>query len=90
MNQQTPPSNPGSEILSRTRTIDATTTKLLPLLELLWKDEVPSPLEALRETLIEILLAQRQTGTRLARIELHLQNLQTPSGPNAAGGASKN
>ncbi len=65
MNPQNPPSSIGSELLTRTRAIDSTTTQLLPLLDLLAESDSPSPLEGLRDTLIEILVAQRETSARL-------------------------
>ena len=72
------------EMLVRTRSIDANTSQLLPLLELLEPPaEGPGPLESLRETLVEILISQRETGQRLSRIERMLTRRENHS----AGGA---
>ena len=87
-----PPSSPlppSQEILARTRTIDQRTDRLPPLLDLLEEREAPSPLEALRETLVETLVAQREAGDRLSRIEgalrLPAQPLRPAGAPGPAG-----
>lgn len=83
------PPPPSQEILSRTRVIDTRTDRLMALLDLLEEREGPSPLEALRETLVEILLAQREAGNRLARIEGTLRLPAQPPRPAAGTGSAK-
>ena len=69
MDQATQVPTPAQEILTRTRRIDLHAARLQPLLQLLEVASTPSPLEALRQALIEILMAQRETGERLKRLE---------------------
>jgi hypothetical protein len=68
-NTTTPAASPSQEILTRTRHIDEKTRSLMALLELLEEREGASPLEAIRETLIEILVEQKDATARLTRIE---------------------
>ena len=89
MTREAPATEIDRELIMRTRAIDGTTTKLLPLLELLAETEGPSPLEDLRETLIQLLLEQRQTTERLARIEQHLRSSRATNAPSGGGNASR-
>jgi hypothetical protein len=87
MEQTSPTPTPGQEILLRTRTIDQRTMQLLPLLQLLeLPTEGPSPLDQLRETLIEILMIQRENGERLKRVERMLTARAAQSNTPAARG----
>lgn len=58
-----------SELIQRARKIDAKTEHLLRLLELLEEREGPSPIEMIRECLVEILVEQRDIRASLGRIE---------------------
>ena len=89
MTLQSLPSEMDRELVFRTRTIDNTTSKLLPLLQLLEETEGPNPLEDLQETLIQLLLEQRQATERLARIEQYLRLSKSTSAPPGGGSASK-
>ncbi|MBU3888585.1 hypothetical protein [Methylosinus sp. KRF6] len=66
---QSPAIPPAQEILTRTRNIDEKTGELLALLDLLEEKEGESPLEAIRETLIQILVEQKDAAMRLTKIE---------------------
>jgi hypothetical protein len=68
-NAMPPAPPPSQEILARTRRIDEKTRDLMALLELLDEKEGESPLEAIRETLTQILVEQQDAATRLTRIE---------------------
>ena len=65
---------PSQEVLLRTRGIDARTQRLMPLLELLAEYDGPSPLNALRETLVEILVEVRRLATGMAEVELAVRS----------------
>ena len=69
MDQMTQVPTPALEILTRTRRIDENAARLQPLLQLLEFSTGPSPLEQLRQTLVDILVEQRETSDRLARLE---------------------
>lgn len=60
---------PAGELIQRARKIDLKTERLLRLLELLDEREGPSPVEAIRECLIEVLVEQRLMRESLSRIE---------------------
>lgn len=72
MDQTTQAPTPALEILTRTRRIDENAARLQPLLQLLQFPTGPSPLDQLRETLVEILIAQRDIGERLRNVETML------------------
>lgn len=61
--------SPPSELIQRARKIDVKTEHLLRLLDLLEDREGPSPIEMIRECLIEILVEQRDIRASLGRIE---------------------
>lgn len=68
--QAEPPMSPSQEILLRTRGIDAKTARLMPLLELLVEFDGPSPLETLRQTLVDILVELRKVTVGLGEVEM--------------------
>ena len=61
---------PSQEMLLRTRGIDARTQRLMPLLQLLAEFEGPSPLESLRQLLIDILVETRKVSHGMAEVEM--------------------
>lgn len=61
--------SPPTELIHRTRKIDSRTERLMPLLDLLQEREGPSPLEPIREALIEVLVEQRAIREALHRLE---------------------
>lgn len=64
-----PESLPSEELIQRARRIDLRTERLLVLLDLLDEREGPSPIEAIRECLTEMLVEQRIMREGLSRIE---------------------
>ncbi len=58
-----------NELIHRARRIDVKTENLLRLLDLLEDREGPSPLDLIRETLIEVLVEQRAIRDTLHRLE---------------------
>ena len=68
--QTEPPMSPSEEILLRTRGIDGKTARLMPLLELLVEYQGPSPLETLRQTLVDILVELRKVTVGLGEVEM--------------------